>query len=384
LINQDHPEGKELQRTTMRREIKNPPPGGSALIIQDIDIKWADTLVNRSHTPISPAFFARHMIRLESQKIHASAKEYLGRRKEQFGCRTSLEDVFSGHDWVQAKLWLDIPADDVGLHFDCDIGGMANSPASFIHPNFAQARRDTFEKCRSNHSHWRRTRTRLSWCQLKDNVCKTQVSIGACEADFRATDRSSIDLILVDAMPDMAWGPDPMWNDSLRDRFQKTLSLRVDFTPALKLLRSPILVEHGHGSAECMLTTVKRHFQQHTPDSVFRPKYVPILDSTDVKIGRCHLFAWLLAASSWQAVVGNMESDLQRLQRNSANKANSEAFSQLRDFRRQVADAEVLLAECRQRLTIAMEGANEWVANGDETQRIKHVFFWKSKKKGKR
>jgi Mg2+ and Co2+ transporter CorA len=130
-----------------------------------------------------------------------------------------------------------------------------------------------------------------------------------------------------------------------------------------------------------MLTTVKRLFQQHTPDSVFRPKYVPILDSTNPKIGHCHVFAWLLATSSWQAVVGNMESDLQRLQRNSANKANAEAFSQMRDFRRQVADAEVLLAECRQRLTVAMEGANEWAANGDDTQRIKRAFFWKTKKK---
>jgi hypothetical protein len=173
LINQDYPEGKELQQTTMHIEIENPPPGGSVLIIQDIDIKWADTLLNRSDTPISPAFFARHMIRLESQNIHADAEKYLGRIKEEFNRRTSLKDEFSGHDWVEAKLWLDIPADDLSLHFDCDIGGMANSLASFIQPNFAQARRDTFEKHRSNHSHWRRTRTRLSWCQLRDNVCKT-------------------------------------------------------------------------------------------------------------------------------------------------------------------------------------------------------------------
>jgi Mg2+ and Co2+ transporter CorA len=55
----------------------------------------------------------------------------------------------------------------------------------------------------------------------------------------------------------------------------------------------------------------------------------------------------------------------------------------MRNFCRRVADAEVLLAECRQRLATAMEGASGWAENGDGTQRINRVLFWK-KKKGRR
>jgi hypothetical protein len=59
-----------------------------------------------------------------------------------------------------------------------------------------------------------------------------------------------------------------------------------------------------------------------------------------------------------------MESNLQHLQWSATNKGNDEAFKILREFRRHVADAEVLTAEFNDRLSVAMKAADKWYING--------------------
>lgn len=66
FVNANRSQGAELDFLNWSNHIHEAPPDGSALIIQDIDIQWADSLFSNS---LSPAFFAKHMIRLDSSMI---------------------------------------------------------------------------------------------------------------------------------------------------------------------------------------------------------------------------------------------------------------------------------------------------------------------------
>lgn len=57
---------------------------------------------------------------------------------------------------------------------------------------------------------------------------------------------------------------------------------------------------------------------------------------------------------------------------------NDEAFGLLRQFRRQVADAEVLAAEFKERLIVAIKAADKWFAH-DEEHMIRPARFWGGK-----
>lgn len=398
FINANQPQGAELDLLDLSSHIRQAPPGGSALIIQDINIEWADFLLSRFPDSLSPAFFAKHMIRLDSSMISGKTASKASEKLE--GLKAALsehlpttrvdssqptEDRLAVHstteDWLMVHLNLGLPNDGKGIHVDCDLGSLTDRNPEFPYPASDSERWDVFEKYGSKKSHWRSIRTRISWCRLEDHACKPQsVSMEqTCIANM-----GTIDLILVSGMPDMSKGSNLLWNPSSRNPLQRLLDLRIDSKPSLKAIRSPIIVGQGYslneiykpGSTDCLKTTLQRLLQQHTPDSVFNPGYVPVLNSTTARPGQCHVFAWLLAASSWQLVVTAMESDLQRIQQNAAIKANDEAFSLLRDFRRQVADAEVLVAQYRDRLLVTMEGANEWVVDGDPTHRIDRKSFW--------
>lgn len=73
-----------------------------------------------------------------------------------------------------------------------------------------------------------------------------------------------------------------------------------------------------------------------------------------------------------------LESNLQHLQRSASNKANDEAFELLRAYRRHVADAEVLTAGFKERLTTAFKAADEWYIRGEEAP-IAQAKFWEDK-----
>lgn len=112
-----------------------------------------------------------------------------------------------------------------------------------------------------------------------------------------------------------------------------------------------------------MITTVLRLFQHHTPQSVFQPKNMPEFNPLDVpdSNGKCHIMVWLLVESTWQLAVASLDSRLQRIRRSAANGTSDEAFSMLRTFRRELADARMLVAELRERFVQAVGEAESWI-----------------------
>jgi hypothetical protein len=206
-----------------------------------------------------------------------------------------------------------------------------------------------------------------------------------------------VDLVLVDGMPDISKSPGFLWKTSNENPFQELLSLGIGSKPPWKAIRSPILVDadytlngiHKSRSTDCVKTTIRFLLQHYTPDSVFNPQDVPSFRQMALisepgsfgsvfsvrKVGMCHVFVWSLAASSWELVVAMMESSLQHLQRNATMMTNDEAFRLFRGFRRLVADAEILTAEFRERLLVAIKAADKWFAH-DEERLIRPARFW--------
>lgn len=151
----------------------------------------------------------------------------------------------------------------------------------------------------------------------------------------------------------------------------------------LTVLRSPIVIEQG--LSDCMITTALRLFQHHTPHSVFHPKDLPFFNPHDVpdSNGKCHILVWLLVESTWQLAVASLDSRLQRLRRKAANETSDKAFSLLKDFRRQIADARMLIAELREHYIQAVGEAESWIVatsggsgKPQKTEKLGVEKFW--------
>lgn len=186
-------------------------------------------------------------------------------------------------------------------------------------------------------------------------------------------------------MPDLVSGQEPLWDRSNKDPFQRLLSFsfRMDNETPLTVLRSPIVTEQG--MSNCMITTALRLFQHHTPQSVFRPKNMPEFNPRDVpdSDGKSHILVWLLVESTWQLAVASLDSRLQRIRRSAANGTSDEAFSMLKAFRREIADARMLIAELRERFVQAVGEADSWsvtLTNGPDnartTEKMDVNAFW--------
>lgn len=390
FIGADRPQGLHLHPRWGTEYANDLPKGGSALIIQDINITWADRLLTEFPRALSHGFFAKHMVRLDSHSISgktayeaATDLEHLRASLQRHCTDIILHPSPVSDDWLTVDLSSDLWAyDRIGHHIDCDLVSLTKRALHLDYRAPDRTRRLVFERHVSKDNSWRSISTRISWCQLKRDLCKTQV----CSRDHPHTaDMEASDLILVESIPDMMNRANPLWDSSEDNPFQRLLNLRIDTKSPLKIIRSPLLPEKGHfptdnmrRSAACIMTTVERLVQHHTPDSVFKPQDVPFYGSTDAEVGKSHVFAWLLAASTWEDVVATMESNLQHLQRSATNKANEEAFKLLRGFRRQVADAEVLTAELKEGLVIAMKAADKWYVEGDEHLK-EPGDFWKDK-----
>jgi hypothetical protein len=101
-----------------------------------------------------------------------------------------------------------------------------------------------------------------------------------------------------------------LWNSSTRKPFQPLVHLRFDSKPPLKAICSPIIVVQGYfsneiykaGSTDCVKTTVQRLLQQHTPDSIYNGKHVPILEHTDTGMGPRRLYIFRLRCQPTFAV----------------------------------------------------------------------------------
>lgn len=401
FISVDEPQGVEFELsdwTYAMDHLNKTRAGGSALIIQDVDVAWADRLLVEFPDSLSDAFFAKHMIRLDScsivgktaQEASINLKELRASLNRHWSS-TVLDYSHSSGGWLMVRLRLGLGEDGIGLHVHFDLNGVTERSPGFPCATSDGGRWDVFERCFPKDSHWRSMRTRVSWCRLASHVCKAQSVLmdQSC-----STDTKTLDLVLVGGTPDISKGPNPLWNTSNENPFQGLLSLIIGSKPPWKGIRSPILVDEDYtssvidktGPTDCVKTTVKRMLQQYTPDSVFDPQDVPSYRRTALfsafdsvfsgrEVGMCHVFAWSLAASSWELIVAAMESNLQHIQRNATMMTNDEAFRLFKEFRRQVADAEILTAEFKERLLIAIKAADKWYAH-DEESLVRPARFW--------
>lgn len=77
--------------------------------------------------------------------------------------------------------------------------------------------------------------------------------------------------------------------------------------------------------------------------------------------GKSHILVWQLVESTWQLAVASLDSRLQRIRRSAANGTSDEAFSILKTFRREIADARMLIDELRGRFVQAVGEADSWI-----------------------
>lgn len=188
FINEQNPNGFENGRSIaylLGKMRDSSESGDSALIIQDIDQFWAQRLLSEFPASVHPAFLAHHMIRLDdfsaTHRTIEQLKEDMARKcpgadleSRLFNCHKSVEFVFPA------------PSPDMnGCHLDCHFQTIENSgDAVPLHVPFSNGpRKDLFEI--DQFGVWRRTSTRVSWCQLKENFCKIDTH---SRVSFIATD----------------------------------------------------------------------------------------------------------------------------------------------------------------------------------------------------
>lgn len=132
--------------------------------------------------------------------------------------------------------------------------------------------------------------------------------------------------------------------------------------------------------------------QYHTVQSVFAPVAVPINESNrnvspqrrgieasfafrawnaedrayelSPIWGNRQMIVWLLTESSWQLAISTLESKWQRVRCRVTKLAGDESFMMLTGLRRQVADAEDLIAESKQSFTQTIKETGRWMVNG--------------------
>lgn len=171
-----------------------PGAGGSALIIQDIDQGWGQTLISRYPQQACPGFLAKHMIRLHSRSAVEEAVKFptsTWREVEQ-GRFVDTENI------LLRGLTSSLPEDINGFHVDCDFSSVVRSTPGWstthvvsrtvTDTSFSVGIEDPGVPVRlavtAGLEHektteqiwlpkiWKRSRTRLSCCQLEDHFCE--------------------------------------------------------------------------------------------------------------------------------------------------------------------------------------------------------------------
>jgi hypothetical protein len=176
LINDLYPSGCKIDQldSTFLEEMRadSVTLGGTALIIQDVNQDWADSLCSAFPRTAHSVFLAEHMIRIDSaiasdgvlEQLSNEMAEYKPDAKlsyENMGCRKTTEFRFPSR-----------PLETSGFHIDIliEASGAKSCPSDM--PFSHGPRREVFEKSPTNY--WRRTSTRLLWCQLNENLCRFQ------------------------------------------------------------------------------------------------------------------------------------------------------------------------------------------------------------------
>ena len=185
FVNGNQPQGIELSPTDLSAYTEKMPVGGSALIIQDVNIRWADALLSNFTESLSTKFFAKHMLRLDSSSISGETAieasmhlKDLRTKLRQHCPGTLLESSPASNDWLTVQLSTDLQTDlqnDEGGHVDCDPSSLTRRNPAIYYQAPESVRWDVFERHVSKDTQWRSFRSLISWCQLDEHLCETQV-----------------------------------------------------------------------------------------------------------------------------------------------------------------------------------------------------------------
>ena len=197
LVNEKHPDGLRWNLSTLDSDLKNlhenpPRSGGSALIIQDIDQGWGQTLISRYPRQACPGFLAKHMIRLDSRSAVEEAVKIPTStwRAVQQGRFVDTEEL------LLRGLTSSLSEDTNGFHVDCDFSSVIKSTPGWstthvvsrtvtetsfsvgiealgvgVRWTGGRDHEETTEEIRLPKI-WKRSRTRLSCCQLEEHLCE--------------------------------------------------------------------------------------------------------------------------------------------------------------------------------------------------------------------
>jgi Mg2+ and Co2+ transporter CorA len=175
-------------------------------------------------------------------------------------------------------------------------------------------------------------------------------------------------------MPDAEKDSNSLWKISKVNPFRTSLNFGIQY-PVDNLLRLPVVHEQWRRNASHMTTFVSQLLRHHTTDSVFNPRAIPH-QRPGGGFNSESIFGLLLAESTWRLAVSTLETTLQGLRHKATKLAGDEAFSMLTDFRREVSDVQMLIAESRKRCVEVVEEAECWRVDG---LIVNAYHFWSQK-----
>lgn len=187
--------------------------------------------------------------------------------------------------------------------------------------------------------------------------------------------------------------------------YQILLHPRIDACDFWTQPRLPIQCARWEGPNNYLRSMISQFLQYHTVQSVFAPVAVPLNETLGELRPRRHgvestfalraeintgdhfrqlnptrgerqIFVWLLTESSWQLAISTLESKWQRVRCMVTKQAGDESFMMLTGLRRQVADAQNLIAGSRAAFTRTVKETGLWVVNG---RLITADEFWSSR-----
>jgi hypothetical protein len=174
LINELYPSGCNITQldSVFLEEVRadSVPSGGTALIIEDVNQDWADSLCSAFPNTAHSAFLAEHMIRIDSAMANDDVLERLSNEMVEYNPDTKLDYGVMGSCKTTEFRFPSRPMETNEFHIDVLIETSEAKSCPSDMPFSHGPRRDVFEKSITNH--WRRTSTRLSWCQLDENLCR--------------------------------------------------------------------------------------------------------------------------------------------------------------------------------------------------------------------
>lgn len=180
----------------------------------------------------------------------------------------------------------------------------------------------------------------------------------------------------------------------MRERpFQTLLDPRIDNSTTWTQSRLAVHYLKWTGPAQCIYSIVSQLLKDHTVQSVFDPKAVPINKSIrhfrpqhqntdgsqrDISHGWGHrqVLLWLMTESTWYMALTTLEMKWQLVRLRVTKLPGDEAFVLLTGLRCQVADAQHLIAESKECCMRVIRETTQWLVDG---KIVSADEFWSQK-----